>query len=132
MKTWTLSRKGERPPTLNIERQNHKFHRASTTKQWRADYTMLARAAKIPLLHAIAVVAIPHHVNRRSPQDVGACVPAVKAAVDGLVDAGVIPNDTSVYFKALTFLPPVIDGWDGLELRIMEVTADQSEDRAGG
>ena len=42
-------------------------------------------------------------------QDVGACNPAVKAAIDGIVDAGVLPDDSSRYMKSLIFLPPQND-----------------------
>jgi hypothetical protein len=42
-------------------------------------------------------------------QDVGACNPAVKAAIDGIVDAGVLPDDSSKFVRSLIYLPPQND-----------------------
>lgn len=56
-----------------------------------------------------------------SPQDVGACAPHVKAAVDGLVDAGVIRNDTADIVQRITYHPPIVCGHNGLRLVITEV-----------
>ena len=39
-------------------------------------------------------------------QDVAACVPAVKAAIDGLVDAGVLIDDAPQHLKAIVFAQP--------------------------
>jgi hypothetical protein len=53
----------------------------------------------------ISVTVEPHQKGGRL-QDVGACNPSVKAAIDGIVDAGVLPDDSSQYMKSLIFLPP--------------------------
>jgi hypothetical protein len=50
----------------------------------------------------------PHQKGGRS-QDVGACNPAVKAAIDGLVDAGILPDDSPEFVRSLVFLPPLKD-----------------------
>lgn len=39
-------------------------------------------------------------------QDVAACNPSVKAAIDGIVDAGVLPDDSSEYVRSITFTAP--------------------------
>jgi hypothetical protein len=39
-------------------------------------------------------------------QDVAACVPAVKAAIDGLVDAGVFLDDSPAHVTAVVFKQP--------------------------
>lgn len=49
-------------------------------------------------------------------QDTGACHPAVKAAIDGIVDAGVLLDDSPQYVKSIRFLPTE-RGKDGLTLR---------------
>ena len=56
----------------------------------------------------ITVTVEPHQKGGRS-QDVGACNPAVKAAIDGLVDAGVLPDDSPEFVKSLVYLPPKKD-----------------------
>lgn len=115
---WTLQFVGERPPTMNRHRMLHPHKRAQVDKHWRQEFARLASEAGMPALTSIDVTAIPLHSDRRSPQDVAACCPAVKAAVDGLVDAGVIPDDDGRYFHSLRFLPPVICGENGLQLVI--------------
>jgi hypothetical protein len=75
---------------------------------WRKSFELLARSEKIPNMSWLNVVIEPHQKGGRL-QDVGACNPAVKAAIDGIVDAGVLPDDGPTYVKSLIFLPPKND-----------------------
>ena len=111
-----------RPPTANAHRRLHPYARSKVDQEWRSTFLLLARAAKVPALQRARIVALPLHADRRSPQDVAGCAPAVKAAVDGLVDADVLPNDNPAHLLAITFLPPDVCGEDGLSLRIVEVS----------
>ena len=64
----------------------------------------------------IDVIAQPS--QKRGPlQDTAACNPSVKAAIDGIVDAGIVPDDTGTYVRQITFLP-CIRGEDGLTIII--------------
>ena len=81
----------------------------------------MAKIQHVPALAAIEVYATPLAKDRRWRQDVGACFPAVKAAIDGLVDAGVLPDDNPQFVRALTFYPAEIGDMDGLRLQIEEV-----------
>ena len=65
-------------------------------------------------------MASQSRVNARSMPDVAACYPAVKAAIDGLVDAGVVPDDGPFNVMRITFRAPEIANRDGLRLRICE------------
>lgn len=56
--------------------------------------------------------------------DTGACFPAVKAAIDGLVDAGVLPGDTGLHLSSITFLAPVRVGKDQVETLTLVVEPD--------
>ena len=56
--------------------------------------------------------------DRRRRSDVGNVYPAAKAAIDGLVDAGVIPDDNDRYVEAITFRPSLILGHAGLRLLV--------------
>jgi glycine/serine hydroxymethyltransferase len=78
----------------------------------------LIRQAAIPRLDRIAVEATPFGPKIR--QDVGACFPSAKAAIDGLVHAGVLPDDTPDHVCSLTFHQPR-RGPHGLHLLIVDL-----------
>jgi crossover junction endodeoxyribonuclease RusA len=110
----------ERPDfTLNKERTVHHMVRAKVVKEWRAAFCELAKDAMMPAMERIEVIVQPYVLNARFRQDVGACFPQVKAAVDGLVDAGVLIDDNANIVVKLTFLAPQY-GKDALELTITE------------
>jgi hypothetical protein len=64
----------------------------------------------------INVIAQPAQKRGRL-QDTAACNPSVKAAIDGLVDAGVVPDDTGQHVREITFLP-CVRGDDALTIII--------------
>ena len=97
-----------RPWTTNAERAGNRWERAKLTKEWRTGFQLLAKSEKIPPMAWITVTVEPHQKGGRL-QDVGACNPAVKAAIDGLVDAGVLPDDSPEFVRSLVFLPPKKD-----------------------
>lgn len=108
-----------RPWTLNGERKLHPKQRAKLVREWREAFWLLAHEAHVPRhLTDVAVIATPFLSNRRGMQDVGAAFPAAKAAIDGLVDAGVLVDDDPRYLKYLGFHAPVIGRGDGLELTV--------------
>lgn len=98
----------QRPWTTNAERAGNRWERAALTKTWRQAFELLAKSEKIPPMSWISVTVEPHQKGGRL-QDVGACNPAVKAAIDGIVDAGILPDDSSQYMRSLIFLPPQKD-----------------------
>ena len=98
----------QRPWTTNGERAGNRWQRAELVKTWRSAFHVLAKSEKIPEMEWISVTAEPHQKGGRL-QDVGACNPAVKAAIDGIVDAGVLPDDSPKYMKSLIFLTPQND-----------------------
>jgi hypothetical protein len=58
--------------------------------------------------------------NRAGWPDTGAPILAVKAMVDGLVDAGALPNDRPETVRWLHFAPPIVTGHHGLRLTLTE------------
>lgn len=94
-----------RPWTVNGERKGNRWERAAKVREWRQAYSVLARAAGVPKLQHFDVTAVPYQHGGRL-QDVAACMPAVKAAIDGIADAGVVPDDSSEFVRSVTFLPP--------------------------
>ena len=94
------------------------MERAQKVRDMRSAFGWLTKSQRVPLLDAISVIATPLVTDRRSMQDVGACFPAVKAAIDGLVDAGVILDDDPRYLKVLTFKAPEVGDVNGLRLEV--------------
>jgi crossover junction endodeoxyribonuclease RusA len=110
-----------RPITMNDYRTLHFHPRARHDREWRSAFALLARRARAPKgLDRIIVTAAPFCRRGTTLPDVGACFPGVKAAIDGLVDAGVIPDDTPAHLSAVTFIAPVHAERDSLVLYIEE------------
>ena len=120
-RSWVLEDTGARPLTINRVVNLHRQRWAEITRVERHKWLVLARAAKVPALQQARITVTPLHKDRRAPQDVGACAAAAKAAIDGLVDARVLPDDSPAHLVALTFLPPDVCGRDGMRLTIEEV-----------
>jgi hypothetical protein len=107
-----------RPWTLNVERQGNRWKRAALVKEWRAQFAVLA--AGTDRFEAITVTVQPELRNRAAMPDTGACFGAAKAAIDGLVDAGVIVEDGPKVVRRLTFLAPIVTGVDALVVTVEE------------
>jgi crossover junction endodeoxyribonuclease RusA len=82
----------------NLNHRQHWSQRAQLTKSWRATTHLMCKAGKIPPLPRILVALyyLPAVQRRRDPDNL---VAALKPAVDGLVDAGVVPDDTYEYVR---------------------------------
>lgn len=94
----------KRPMTTNAERAGNRWGRAEHVKEWREAYAWLARRQNIPRMEWINVTAQPFQKRGRL-QDTAACNPSVKAAIDGLVDARIVPDDTGEFVREIRFLP---------------------------
>ena len=116
---WVLE-DSERPWTANAERRWHHHKRAQVVRDARERWAWLALSEQIPPMMRISIEATPLRINARSMPDVAACYPAVKAAIDGLVDAGVIPDDNPVHLDRITFRAPQIAKREGLRIRLCE------------
>ncbi len=117
---WTIE-DGTRPWTANHERRMHFSERARLVKATRERFFWYAKQEGIPHLEAITVEALALSTDKRWRPDVAACYPAVKAAIDGLVDANVIDDDNEQHLKAITFYPRTVCGRDGLRLTIRQI-----------
>lgn len=106
--TWTLTYCA-RPWSLNVERRTNRFQRAPMVAEWRDAYRLLALEERIPRLVWMHVEARPEYRNARSLPDTAACVGSVKAAIDGLVDAGVLTDDGPELVRRVTFEAPRVD-----------------------
>lgn len=99
----------------------HYHQRSKLVKEWREHFCKEALNAKIPMLDQIAIeVRVKSRINNLP--DTGACFCAQKAAVDGLIDAGVIVDDAPEWVKWITFFPVTYEkGVDELSIRIVEL-----------
>lgn len=81
--------------SVNQDRQENRYARARHVRQVRSDAFWQAKAEKVPALGRIRL-DVDVYVTRPNAADPPnyAGGSTVKAAVDGLVDAGVVPNDT--------------------------------------
>lgn len=93
-----------RPWTLNAERAGNRWKRAEMVKQWRDAFHWLAVAQKAPKFAQINVTV---DIKMKRPlADTGNAYGSVKAAIDGLVDAGVIPDDGPEVISSLCMNAP--------------------------
>lgn len=98
------------------------YRRAEHDKEWREHFGALAEYEQVqPMGQAMIEVRHLKGPGRGKLPDVGSCYPSVKAAVDGLVDAGVLPDDTPAYLTALVFHAPERGDADRVELSVHEL-----------
>lgn len=106
----------KRPWTVNAERAANRWQRARDTKEWRQATAEYVKQAKVPLLtDATVTVSL---VLKGRLQDTAACLPAVKAVVDGFVDAGMFVDDTGDHVRQIVFLAPERGAPDAMTVRV--------------
>lgn len=114
---WTLDLPFDRPPLMANGRESWRV-RARRTKEIRWAAFCLAREAKVPRLGRAVVTLHWYPATKRRRDDTGPA-PTVKAAVDGLVDAGVFADDTHDIVTHRVVIEPV-SSVAALELVIQE------------
>lgn len=113
-----------KPWSTNRERSRmHWSERSALVLEFRQMFRIMAINQRIPrpIGHPVHVIATPHAADGRWIQDVGNCYPAVKAAIDGLVDAKVLPDDSGEYLAGITLTRTEISGKAGLALIVAEI-----------
>jgi hypothetical protein len=91
-----------RPFSLN--ERDGRWAERERIAEWRKAWWVLALAELRGVkLERVRVDAQPFGVR----QDPGNCYLAVKAAIDGIVDARVLPGDTGEFIEAITLWAPV-------------------------
>lgn len=113
-------------PLLNSNRRVHWRVRAARTRAIRMTANACARRARVPRLDRAHIVAEYRPPDRRR-RDVANLYPSFKAAVDGLVDARVLPDDSDAHLVGPDMrVGPVQDG-GRLVLHITELTRKEEE-----
>lgn len=98
----------ERAMTVNQGLRGSWHASAQFIKDWREPFRLMSQGCA-PLAWCNVTVRTIHGSDRK--MDVCAEALAVKAALDGIVDGGVLPDDNPLYVRSVKFLPPVfIDG----------------------
>lgn len=111
---------GRRPVSLNQERNKHFRARIEDTKWWREGFMAAALDVGMPRFEAAEIIVEPV-LNNRKWQDTAACFPSAKAAIDGLIDAGVLDDDTPDILPTITFKRPILGPQAGLRLTIISL-----------
>ncbi len=85
------------PPGMRLLTSNDRGHWAAgakATADLRDAFGWLARSRRIPELRAAHVL---YYIRARGRFDPANWMPTAKAAIDGIVDAGVLPDDSRRY-----------------------------------
>jgi len=112
--------------TLNSERRLNHFRRAELTATVRS----LAAAEALRIRTGVGAIKPPVGIEvgvtagRRGPlADAGAYVGVAKAAIDGLVDAGMLPDDGPRYVRWVRLWAPARGAQSELKVRIVRCQA---------
>jgi crossover junction endodeoxyribonuclease RusA len=94
-RTWRI----ELPAGMDLLNANHRTHwakKARVTRALRFAACCLARSNLVPQLERAHIEGVYEPPNQRR-RDAANLYPSFKACVDGLVDAGVLPDDDSAH-----------------------------------
>lgn len=116
---WTLTLSGLE--WLNANDRPHWAEKARKTKAIREAACVLARSHRIPALDVVLVLAYVHPSTNRKKWDPANWYPSVKAAVDGLVDAGVVVDDDHGHLVGPHMFPAYRVSGGGLTLVVAPV-----------
>jgi len=90
-------------------------------KSWRAMACLLAQQQKVPLMEKVKIRAVYHPPDNRR-RDTSNIFPTIKAAVDGIVDAGVLKDDSDKYVLSVEMVRGSNVALGQLVIEIIEVT----------
>lgn len=111
---------------------NGRYHwasRARRTRKLRTRAALAARAARVPPM-VRARITVYVHGRTRVRTDPANVYPAIKACVDGLVDAGVLPDDDDAHLDGPDMRLGAPDsrlptGWHKLTINITDIMSDK-------
>ncbi len=106
--------------TVNGERKLHRHARSELVRWWRDEFARLARDCAMEPLDCVDIIVKPvQRLGRLG--DAGGHAPVAKAAIDGLVDAGVLKDDDGRYVATIIYHAPQRGPVEGLRLALQEV-----------
>lgn len=121
MTEWIIRLPYSTPP-LTLNGRQHWATKARGVREVRGTVATLAKVLHIPACQRIHIELhyVPRDGRRRDQDNL---VATLKPCIDGLVDAGIVPDDSPEY---VTWVPPVIDppdfNYPHLYLQIEEMT----------
>ncbi len=115
---------------LSLNKRMHWAPKSRITREIRTKAWLLAKQAKVPTGCDHVTVCLHYRPKDRRKRDEDNLVPVLKAACDGLVDAGIVPDDTPQFMqKLMPVIHPAEKGRDGsLWLTIAPIEEDGSDD----
>ena len=117
----------ERAVTVNELIRMHWRKVAEFTARWREAFKLMSTGSE-PLAWCNVTVQYVHGSNRK--MDVAAEALALKAALDGIVDGGVLPDDNPQYVRSVKFLPATyVAGEERLIVTLEGPVAGRERDR---
>jgi crossover junction endodeoxyribonuclease RusA len=126
-RTWEVRLPWDKPPVSANDRDHWrvKAQKVATIRDaarllcWSQIIVREPPAALVPKRIAVGLTYVPRDRRRRDPDNL--VVPLFKALVDGIVDAGIVPDDTPAY--VIRHMPVIAepDGDPRLVLTIREV-----------
>ena len=120
----------QRPATLNellaMTRHPRRKH-ILDWRRWAQDEAVDQCLA--PISGPVTVTAQLYRPDARSMPDAGSAILAVKAMLDGLVDAHVLPGDGPAVVRSTTCEAPVVAGYDGLRLIVRPIEEHAIKDQ---
>lgn len=109
-------------PPLSSNSRVDRHEKARLTRQIRESAYWVAKQADIAPAEPAAVLTVWFPPTRRR-RDAGSCAPTTKAAIDGLVDAGVWPDDDPAHVIEERYrIGPVDKANPRIELHLIPVT----------
>lgn len=113
----------EAKPFTSNDRLHH-MAKAALNEEWINAFAMLARVHRLPKgLDHVTITATHLYTDERYVPDDDNCHPAVKAAKDGLVAAGVVQDDGPAWMGPTTYAVPRKAKRAGLELLVIHEPA---------
>lgn len=111
MTTWTMPLSYDKPP-LNLNQRDHWGKTTGPRKTLRTEARLRAKSMGIPTGMPHITTRLHYRAPDRRRRDEDNLIATAKPLWDGLVDAGIVPDDTSDYMTKLMpkIHPPAPEG----------------------
>jgi hypothetical protein len=104
---------------LNKWRTMHYMQVAKVRREWREAGALSWLTNRQKFSTPVEII-VDHEVAKGRVPDVGSCAECVKAFIDGLVDAGMLPDDNPQYLAKLSYMAPRKTGRDAVTISVVE------------
>lgn len=115
--------------THNAERTMHWREYGAIKKQWRTTTKILAKHIKLPRFQLVEIV-VDFEQAKFKLADPGSHAPVAKACIDGLVDAGVLIDDSPEYVLKVTHNAPTRGVVDQVTLHVFGTVREDGPEQS--